>query len=128
CRTGHCFTGEYYRFFVPAEPDDCPCGLHRQTRAHILQDCPRYAPHRHILRGVSTTIDLPTILGTEKGIAALAVFIARSGAFTKSGAPRPARPAARLEELEEAPAADDDSVEAAGVVGEVPSSDDEDDE
>ncbi|OSX56921.1 hypothetical protein POSPLADRAFT_1158472, partial [Postia placenta MAD-698-R-SB12] len=119
CRTRHCFTGEYYCFFFYAEPNDC--SPHRQTRAHIRQDCLRYVPHWHILRGVSTTIDLPTILGTEKGIAALAVFIAHSGTFTKSGAPRPAQPVVRIEELEEAPAADDDPVEAAGVVGEVPS-------
>jgi len=36
---------------------------------------------------VSTTIDLPTILGTEEGIDALAKFIGKSNAFTKTGEP-----------------------------------------
>ncbi|EPS97143.1 hypothetical protein FOMPIDRAFT_27216, partial [Fomitopsis schrenkii] len=85
CRTGHGFTGEYYRSHVPTEPDDCPCGAPFQTRRHILQDCPRYEPTRHILRAASAQIDLPTILGTEDGINALAEFIEQSGAFTKTG-------------------------------------------
>lgn len=126
CRTGHCFTGEYYRYFVPAEPDDCPCGHHRQTRAHVLQDCPRYVLHRHVLRDISETIDLPTILGTAEGIAALAVFIARSGAFTKMGAPRPACTGPRSGAPERAPAVDDVPGDVAAVLGEVASSDADD--
>ncbi|KAJ7608049.1 hypothetical protein DFH06DRAFT_1018190, partial [Mycena polygramma] len=53
-------------------------------------NCPRYDDHRDILRKASATIHLPDILGTKEGIAALADFIEKSGAFTKTGAPRPA--------------------------------------
>ncbi|EPT01243.1 hypothetical protein FOMPIDRAFT_26347, partial [Fomitopsis schrenkii] len=84
-RTGHGFAGKYYRSHVPTEPDDCPCEAPLQTRRHILQDCPRYEPTRHILRAASAQIDLPTILGTEDGITALVELIEQSGAFTRTG-------------------------------------------
>ncbi|KAJ6514970.1 hypothetical protein C8R47DRAFT_1206326 [Mycena vitilis] len=70
--------------------------------AHILQECPRYDDHRDILRKASATIHLPDILGTKEGIAALADFIEKSGAFTKTGAPRPARTIPTFEEEPEA--------------------------
>ncbi|KAJ6455077.1 hypothetical protein C8R47DRAFT_1328976 [Mycena vitilis] len=73
-----------------------------ETRAHILQECPRYDDHRDILRKASATIHLPDILGTKEGIAALADFIEKSGAFTKTGAPRPARTIPTFEEEPEA--------------------------
>ncbi|TFY57753.1 hypothetical protein EVJ58_g6828 [Rhodofomes roseus] len=91
CRTGHGFTGEYYRSFVPSETANCPCGEPYQTRRHILQECVQYEPHRHILRDISPSIDLPTILGTTEGITALASFLETSGAMTKTGAPRQTR-------------------------------------
>jgi hypothetical protein len=56
-----------------------------QTREHILQSCERYETHRHILRHVSPTIDLPVILGTLRGTKALSKFIAKTGAFSKGG-------------------------------------------
>ncbi|TFY53155.1 hypothetical protein EVJ58_g9608 [Rhodofomes roseus] len=125
CRTGQGYFGEYYRYHVPSEPDDdCPCGAPFQTRKHILQDCPRYEPSRYLLRAVSEQVDLPTILGTEKGIAALAKFIERSGAFMKTGEP-PANEGEQQEayerEPEEVPPDEED-----GEVGEVEYSDDED--
>ncbi|KZT71019.1 hypothetical protein DAEQUDRAFT_683813, partial [Daedalea quercina L-15889] len=98
CRTGHGFIGEYYRSFVPTEQVDCPCGAPCQTRQHVLQDCPRHEPYRDILREVSKTIDLPTVLGTEDGIAALAQFLEKSGAFTKTGEPRETNQEAEVEE------------------------------
>ena len=126
CRTGHGFTGEYYRIHVPTEPDDCPCGSPFQTRQHIPQDCPRYDEARHILRDVSEHIDLPTILGTEKGIAALAEFITKSGAFTKTGELR-----AHEQSAEQAegigPDAQDDEGGDPDRVGEVEHSDDDED-
>jgi hypothetical protein len=85
CRTGHGFIGEYYARHVPDEDADCHCGVGLQTRAHILQLCARYHAHRHILQAVSQTIDIPTILGTKKGIKALSKFISKSGAFSKGG-------------------------------------------
>ena len=70
CRTGHAFIGEYYKQFVPDENVDCPCGEALQTREHILCDCPRYQPHRHILSTASRDLSLSEILGTKKGIEA----------------------------------------------------------
>ncbi|TFY60198.1 hypothetical protein EVJ58_g5302 [Rhodofomes roseus] len=102
--------GEYYRHHVPSEPVECPCGAQYQSRKHILQDCPRYEAHRNILRlrEASETIDLPTILGTEEGIDALAHFIEKSGAFTKTGEPRAApEGAAEPDDDEEAAEGDD---------------------
>ena len=46
----------------------------------------------------SDTIYLPTVLGTDQGIAALARFIEASGAFTKTGERRTAKKRARWEE------------------------------
>ncbi|KAL1665956.1 RnaseH domain, transposon factor [Schizophyllum commune] len=80
--------GRYYKDFVPSESVDCPCGESIQTRPHVLQDCPIYEPHRHILRGVSEDVAPAEILGTPKGIDALARFLKKSGAFTKTGHPR----------------------------------------
>ena len=45
CRTGHGYTGEFYRRFVPNESSDCPCGEPLQTRKHIIRDCARYEAH-----------------------------------------------------------------------------------
>lgn len=88
CRTGHGFFGEYYATFVPTEPIMCSCGEPRQTREHILRDCPLFARQRIHLRHVSYNIILNEILGTEKGIKALAKFIEESSAFKKVGLER----------------------------------------
>jgi hypothetical protein len=85
CRTGHGSFGEYFARRVPDEDVNCPCGVLLQTREHILQSCERYEAHRHILRQISPTIDLPVILGTLSGIKALSKFIAKTGAFSKGG-------------------------------------------
>lgn len=85
CRTGHAFMGEYYDHRVPDNDVDCPCGHHYQSCAHILQDCILYEQHRNLLLAVSPTLDVHTILSTIKGIRALAKFISRTGAFTKTG-------------------------------------------
>jgi hypothetical protein len=45
----------------------------------------RYEAHRHILTEASEAISLPEILGTKEGITALATFLEKSGAFTKTG-------------------------------------------
>ncbi|KZT64189.1 hypothetical protein DAEQUDRAFT_679008 [Daedalea quercina L-15889] len=133
CRTGHGHFGEYYHHHVPTEPEDCPCGAPLQTRQHILRDCPRYEPHRDTLRTASEHIDLPTILGTENGIKALAKFIERSGAFTKTGEPPGPRNGAeggegdRGHERDPPTDEEDDANGDAGEVGEVAYSDDEDD-
>jgi ribonuclease HI len=88
CRTGHTYTGEFRRSFLPLSPDPiaCPCDNETlETRSHILAECPRYTQHRKILQKASRYIALPEILGTKKGIAALAEFIQKSGAFSRTG-------------------------------------------
>ncbi|KAJ7621798.1 hypothetical protein DFH06DRAFT_991444, partial [Mycena polygramma] len=59
-----------------------------QTRKHLLHECPRYEGQQHNLREVSRDISLPEILGTKKGIEALAEFLDKLGAFTKPGVPQ----------------------------------------
>jgi ribonuclease HI len=87
CQTGHAYTGEFRRRFFPGQDVDCHCGEPYQTREHILIHCPRYDEHRTHLRKVSRYISLPVILGSAKGISALALFLQKSGAFTMHGRP-----------------------------------------
>jgi ribonuclease HI len=83
-RTGHAFLGSYYRRFVPSEPISCNCGAALQTREHILSTCPLYREDRYILRKASRTLDVKDLLGTTKGILAVAEFIKVTGAGYKS--------------------------------------------
>ncbi|KAJ7471919.1 hypothetical protein FB451DRAFT_1251417 [Mycena latifolia] len=108
CRTGHGYTGEYYSTFVPSEDIDCPCGEAFQTREHLLRECTLYENQRHILEKVSRDVSLPEILGTKEGITALAEFLDKSGAFTKTGEPR-CQPSLPTYEDELEPDWDDDS-------------------
>ena len=56
------------------------------ARKHILLECPRYADARRItLARVATPPTVNDILGTQDGIHALAKFIAKTGAFSKTG-------------------------------------------
>ena len=126
CRTGHGYIGEYYAKFVPTENVDCPCGKNFQTREHILRDCPRYEAHRHTLREFSEDISIPEILGTTKGITALATFIEESGAFTKSGEPRKTWSAPTWENTPDTP--DSDSEEDGGERWDRPWESEEEDE
>ena len=94
CRTGHSYTGEFRRSFLPLSPNStsCPCDESEETtetRNHILHDCPRYALHRNILVKASRPLALSAILGSKKGIAALADFISKSGAFSREGYNKP---------------------------------------
>ena len=107
CRTGHSYTGEFRRTFLPLPPDrtSCPCDAGTlETRSHILQECPRFAQHREILKEVSRDIALPEILGTKEGITALAEFIQKSGAFTRNGQPPNPPQTPNFENEPEAPA------------------------
>lgn len=82
CRSGHAFTGEYYRAInKPERGLGCPCGEAIQTRDHVIRDCPEYEMYRHILRDVSPGLIISDLLGTREGISALAKFVRRSGAF-----------------------------------------------
>jgi ribonuclease HI len=113
CRIGHGYTGEFRQKFLPHldEPNSCPCdnsNMTLETREHILRECPRYNQHRNILRKVSATVSLPTILGTKKGIQALTTFLKKSGAFTRSGDPK-APPQTPIFENEPEPDSDAES-------------------
>lgn len=84
CRSGHGFFGEYYAKFVPSENSSCPCGMRHQTRAHILTECPLYADHHHLLSDAVPSMHIPDLIGTDKGISAVAEFLRNTGAFTKT--------------------------------------------
>ncbi|KAJ7048584.1 hypothetical protein C8F01DRAFT_1004247 [Mycena amicta] len=111
CRTGHCFTGEYYARFVPSEDVDCPCGEPMQTREHIFCECPRYADHRHLLRKGSPHLSMPELVGTKKGITALSAFLEASGAFTKTGHPRTPQTLPTFDNEPDPPDSDDEDAD-----------------
>ncbi|KDQ10457.1 hypothetical protein BOTBODRAFT_36153 [Botryobasidium botryosum FD-172 SS1] len=67
-RTGHAFTGEYYRHSVPDNPRSCTCGEPLETREHIMFVCPTYEEHRHLLEKVSPDHSSEEIFGTWPGI------------------------------------------------------------
>ena len=88
CRTGHAYTGEFRRTFLPLspEPNTCPCdNATPETRTHILIECLRYNQHRKILTKASKHLSLPVLLGSNKGIKALGKFLQKSGAFSRTG-------------------------------------------
>lgn len=92
CRTGHAYTGKFRQAFLPLSPDPvtCPCDeLALESRNHIIRECTRYAQHRSILTKASRSLALSELLGTDKGIAALAEFLYKSGAFSRTGTPIP---------------------------------------
>lgn len=86
-RTGHGYYGDYYRGIGKPEMAGCPCGEEIQTRQHILAECEDYEASRTILLGHSPTLNMEEILGSERGIKALAKFLKRSGAFQKRSTP-----------------------------------------
>ena len=85
-RTGHGYFGEYYLTHNIHEPSDCPCGAELQTRDHILFDCLIHEKHEHLINEGAPDHKLTTILGTKKGIDALAKFVRESKAFQKQKA------------------------------------------
>jgi len=84
-RTGHSYSGRYYRRFVPSANPTCPCGEPIQTRGHDIQSRPTYERHRTALRKVSQMLYLPGLLGTKDGIKAMTFFLENSGVLTKNG-------------------------------------------
>ena len=90
CRTGHAYTGEFRQSFLPLSPDPTACQCDEETlesRSHILLECPRYDQYRKILEKGARYLALPVLLGSDKGISALAKFIQKSGAFSRTGTP-----------------------------------------
>ncbi|KAJ3559098.1 hypothetical protein NP233_g11351 [Leucocoprinus birnbaumii] len=66
--------------------DSCSAELDMHSMSY-----PLYERCRDSLHDISPTIHLPDILGTKEGIATLAHFIEKSGAFTKNGHNPPTR-------------------------------------
>lgn len=96
------YYGAYYATFVPDENVECPCGEPLQSRDHIIRSCTRYHPHRHELEGLARGTSFSEVLGTTKGIAALAKFLRKSGTFTVSGEPWAPPAAPRFAEKQDA--------------------------
>lgn len=71
CHTGHAFTGDYYRRFVPTADQSCECGEPLRSRTHILQECHLLADERANLR-INCRDPYPPaladLLGTREGI------------------------------------------------------------
>ncbi|KNZ74298.1 hypothetical protein J132_07348 [Termitomyces sp. J132] len=81
----HAYLGEYYARFVPHAKKGCRCGERYQMHEHIIQSCPRYEEHRHILWKVNNQLKLGVLLVTDGGLEVMAKFLKESGAFTKTG-------------------------------------------
>jgi ribonuclease HI len=89
---GHAHIGAYYMRMNIPEPSECPCGEARiQTREHIIQDCELFEAQRHLLHDVDSTLSLSKLLGTKKGLLAMAAFLDKTSAFSKThrGLPTP---------------------------------------
>src|SRR5882724_1150976 len=99
CATGHAYTGEYYKRFIPSLSTSCPCSEVDllQTREHVLFYCPLISDNAcEVLRallpdssGPSSSISL---LFKTKNIAHLARFLQQSQALSKSQAPTSREP------------------------------------
>jgi len=85
CRTGHAYTGEFRKQFFPEKSTNCGCGVDPQTREHTIRECTHYENPRINLREQYRELPLPELMGTPKGITALADFLKDSGAFTFTG-------------------------------------------
>ena len=84
CRSGHAFTGEYFRAIEKLERGlHCLCGEALQTHDHLLVHCLEYGQYRYILRDASPELSIPDLLGTQDGIFATAKFLRKSGAFAR---------------------------------------------
>ncbi|KAG6872635.1 hypothetical protein C0995_008066, partial [Termitomyces sp. Mi166 len=76
---------EYYARFIPDETTRCFCGIRFQTREHVIKECPKYGEHRHILEDADAQMELGVLLGSKKGLEAMAKFLAKTGAFHQDG-------------------------------------------
>ncbi|KAG1896330.1 uncharacterized protein F5891DRAFT_958852, partial [Suillus fuscotomentosus] len=89
CRTGRRFmhdsseSSKYHASFVQTEPTGCSCEMPRQTREHLLRDCPLFICQRIHLHAVSNINILNKTLGMEKEIEAQAKLIHEPDAFKK---------------------------------------------
>jgi hypothetical protein len=98
-RTMHGYNPPYYYRFRIDRDLDCTCGIQFDPsdasfhRRHVLNSCDEYISHHHILADGSRTRDPTILLGSTKGLLAVAKFLKTSGAFTRDGQPyNPPRP------------------------------------
>jgi ribonuclease HI len=101
-RTMHGYNPIYYRRFNIDQPLECPAChntfTHRDTEIdyldHVFRVCQTFDEHRNILTKISRDASPYVLLGSDKGLLAVAKFIEKTGAFTKEGAPyqRPSTP------------------------------------
>jgi hypothetical protein len=74
-RTNHALVGAWYqRFKVQNTEHNCSCGELESVK-HILTECPNTEEERKILKAVSPEMDDRKLLGTIKGLDAVAEFI-----------------------------------------------------
>ena len=85
-RTGHGHLGEYYLTHNIQESSECSCGAELQTRDHIVFECEIHEEHGHLIDEGAPDHKLATILGTKKGIHALAKSARGCKAFQKQKA------------------------------------------
>ena len=96
--TGHGYTGEYYsRMKLENTKPWCLCSSSAgapvfHTRSHVLKECPRHAPFRHILEDAIPDLhdadwDLASLGEPKTLLPFLIEFMTCSGAFTKLDVP-----------------------------------------
>lgn len=90
--TSHGYIGAYYQRMKFDQPYRCQCSpdVPMQTREHIVQHCPRYAEHRHILAEADKTLawenwQFCRLGEPESYLPSLHEFCRKSGAFSKLG-------------------------------------------
>jgi hypothetical protein len=105
-RTMHGYNPSYYtRFKIPHDPE-CICGHEippepvSRFRDHILHNCYAYHEHRHILTTVHRDHSPYILLGSDKGLIAVAKFLKLTGAFTATGTPYEPPTTPQLPELD----------------------------
>ena len=98
-RTMHGYNPPYYHRFHIDRDLSCACGIEFNPadisfhRRHVLNSCDEYITHHHILAQGSRARDPTILLGSTKGLLAVAKFLKTSGAFTRDGQPyHPPRP------------------------------------
>ncbi|EIW75639.1 hypothetical protein CONPUDRAFT_38401, partial [Coniophora puteana RWD-64-598 SS2] len=83
CRTGHCFSGDYYTSFIRSKSRACACGKRSQTRRQFTVEYPLHATVRRSICKPGADIPLADVLGTQKVFRALAQLFRDSKAFRK---------------------------------------------
>ncbi|EIW76759.1 hypothetical protein CONPUDRAFT_63880 [Coniophora puteana RWD-64-598 SS2] len=83
CHTGYCFLGNYYTKCIPPKQPACLCGTRIQSCHHIICKCTCYKTACWHLCKLNEDMSLTDVLGTKKGLQALALFLHNSNTFKK---------------------------------------------